>query len=60
MEKWRDFYGCTAYIKPQRDGSVKLTIWTGVHRIFSKVYSTYRGAKVAMGKQGDCWEKVEA
>lgn len=60
MERYEDFYGCVAYIKPQGNGNVLLTIWSGTRRIFRKAYNSYRGAKIAMGQQSDCWERKEA
>ena len=59
MEKWRDFYGCTAYLKPAKSGETRLTIYSGTHLIFKQNYKTYRGAKIAMGKQSDCWSRIE-
>lgn len=58
-EIFRDFYGCVASIVTLDDGSVKLTI-RGQHDVqfHEKEYSTYRGAKIAMGRLSDGWYKV--
>lgn len=58
MESYKDFYGCTAYIRTAKSGRARLTIFTGTHLIFVKTYQTYRGAKIAMGKQSDCWRRI--
>ena len=58
-EFYRDFSGCTASIR-KHAGKFRLRIRTpsGGLLIHSKAYDTYRGAKIALGKIGDCWEKV--
>ena len=54
-----DFYGCKADLCQRSGGdSARLTIRTAsgniIHR---KEYRTWRGAKIAMGKCGDCWQE---
>jgi len=58
MKKYyRDFYGCTASISKVRDG-YKLRVCEGHGKLFHKgIYRTERGAKIALGKTGDCWEE---
>lgn len=58
MEVYRDFYGCHASIKNSHDGSAQLTVRTSAGKlIHTKRYSTYRGAKIAMGRLSDGWVK---
>lgn len=57
MEMYTDFYGCLARIQTTKSGKARLTIYSGTHMIFSKSYQSYRGAKIAMGKQSDCWRR---
>lgn len=53
---YRDFYGCTASITTNWDGSAKLVIRTSQGILFlNRTYNTELGAKVAMGKNGTCW-----
>ena len=52
-----DFYGCHADLC-QMLGSeeTRLTVRDASGNIFHrKYYRTWRGAKIAMGKLGDCW-----
>ena len=60
MKKYyRDFYGSTASIRLNRDGSATLKVADPYGRpCFGKVYGSERGAKIALGKQGDCWREV--
>lgn len=56
---YTDFYGCTATLQ-QAAGreTTKLTVRTsGGHLIHRQEYHTWRGAKIAMGKLGDCWRE---
>ena len=58
MRAWyTDIYGCEADLC-QYPGmeTTRLTIRTPDGRtILRKEYRTWRGAKIAMGKYGDCW-----
>ena len=56
---YKDIYGCTASITED---------WTTYHlrvsnaygqRILSKRYTTFRGARIAMGKMSDCWREIK-
>ena len=58
-EFYRDFCGCTASIR--KSGNMfRLRIRTsfGGTLVHSKSYRTYRGAKIAMGRAGDCWRRI--
>lgn len=55
---FRDFYGSTAAIR-QYAGKFRLTVSFGIRRYHNKVYSSYRGARIALGKLGDCWTEVQ-
>lgn len=55
---FKDFYGCTATITEMRDRRWKLHI-SGGRFAFVKVYDTYRGARIAMGRMGDCWQEID-
>lgn len=54
---FKDFYGDTACIAETRNG-YRLTVSAGGRRHWNKVYVTYRGARIAMGRMGDCWREV--
>lgn len=57
---FKDFYGCTASIK-ENAGCYWLRV-SNAHgrRIKNAAYETYRGARSAMGRMGDCWKEVTA
>lgn len=66
-EHFKDFYGCTATIEHINEHlnnicyfDVKLTVRTEtgdiVHR---RKYKTRQGARIAMGRIGDCWHWVK-
>lgn len=58
IERFKDFYGCTATIHPWA-GSYFLRIFGANGRqIHRKAYATRNGARIAMGKWSDCWEKA--
>lgn len=57
-----DFYGCRADLcqAPGRETTrliIRTSDGTVIHR---KEYRTWRGAKIAMGKLGDCWRNALA
>ncbi len=53
IEKFRDFYGCTASIRP-KDGGFRLISKTSKGRkIRDKVFKTHRGAARAMQNDSD-------
>lgn len=59
VEKYKDFYGCTAKINRQSDGTCKLVIKTSQGKtIKNTTYNSYKGAKIAMGKSSNAWGKV--
>lgn len=50
-EYFRDSYGCTASILRHHDGRSLLTVRIPQgDLVHSKTYSTYRGARIALGK----------
>ena len=56
-ERFRDAYGCTAIIRPH-NGFYYLRIFgTDGRQIHFKGYTTRHGARIAMGKWSDCWER---
>ena len=55
---YRDLYGGSASIRECRDGSWLLTVCDGYGgRIHRKSYASARGARIALGKWSDSWEK---
>ena len=59
MKRYKNFYGSTASIKINRDGTAVLKVSDGHGKRFvNKVYKSERGARIAMGKIGDCWREV--
>ena len=58
IERFHDFYGCRATIIRRRNQTYSLTIRLGTGKLLYKSsYTTYKGARIAMGKWSDCWEK---
>lgn len=57
MKYFVDFYGSTASIKTNRDGTATLCVSCSGKRILRKTYSSERGARIAMSKMGDCWRE---
>ena len=57
---FKDFYGCTASIRLNKDGSASLKIRNPYGKgILGKCYGSERAAKVAMGRVGDCWKEIK-
>lgn len=56
---FKDSYGATASIKIHRNGEATLRVHAG-HDKTARKYSTYSGARAAMGRMGDCWQEVSA
>ena len=55
---YKDFYGCTASIKDSMKSAL-LTVRTPSGQIvYKKRYKTAHGARIALGKQSDCWQFV--
>ena len=58
MKKYfKDIYGCTASIS-QGNGKFVLRVSNGYRVFYRKAYDTFKGARIAMGKLGDCWKEV--
>ena len=58
IERFHDFYGCTATIIRKRNQTYDLFIRMHSRKLLYKSnYATYKGARIAMGKWSDCWEK---
>ena len=56
---YKDFYGCTASIRLNRDGSATLKVSNAHGKpIYGKCYGSERAAQVAMGRIGDNWKLV--
>lgn len=56
---YRDAYGCTASIEHRKSGTAKLIIRDPIGRVVVKrPYVSDNGARIAMGKFGDCWHKT--
>ena len=56
-EYYRDFYGSTASLK-ERGNRFILTVRLSDGRLYSKKsYTSRRGAKIALGKMGECWKE---
>lgn len=54
---FKDSYGSLASIRQHAD-SFRLIVSCGGRRYYIRNYSTYRGARIALGKLGDCWKEV--
>ena len=58
IEHFKDFYGCTASVKRNRDQTYRLTVRSATGKLlYRKTYETYKGARIGMGKWSDCWER---
>lgn len=59
MELYRDAYGCVACLRTStRTGSCRLTVRSPQGKlIHAKDYGTHRGARIAMGRMSDWWER---
>ena len=55
-EFYRDFYGATASIETRKYGFILTVRAAGGRLLFCRQYSTHRGARIAMSKEGDCWK----
>ena len=58
---FRDFYGCSASITEEHGEypfRLKVSAANG-HRYCNRTYTTYKGARAAMSRLGDCWKEVE-
>lgn len=60
MTYYRDSYGCTASIRTRKDGTAALKASDAHgHRFWSVIYTSERGAKIALGKLSDSWQEVK-
>ena len=58
-KRYRDFYGASASIRVNGDGTAKLTAYDGHGRMMvSKEYNSFRGARIALGRLSDSWHTV--
>lgn len=57
---YRDFYGSTARIRVDKVGQAKLHICNSYGQtVINKIYSSIRGAKIALGRYSDDWRKID-
>lgn len=54
---YRDAYGAKAVLRKTYKGFALLVTCMG-KRIIAKTYATERGARIAMGRVGDCWKEA--
>lgn len=60
MELYKDFYGNHAAIFMHDNNYVRLIIRDKNGKLlYEKTYTSYNGAKIAMGRKSDCWVKQE-
>lgn len=55
---YKDFYGNTASIRLNADGSADLTVYAG-GGFFKQHYKTLKGAKIALSKWSDSWRQTD-
>lgn len=53
IERYKDFYGCTASIRPVENGYRLISKTANGRKIKDKVYKTHRGAVRAMNNDSD-------
>jgi hypothetical protein len=53
IERYKDFYGCTASIRPKGDGFRLISKTPRGRKISDKVYKTHQGATRAMNNDSD-------
>lgn len=53
---YKDIYGCSASITKWRDKFI-LKVSNGYRVFYKKMYDTFKGARIAMGRIGDGWEE---
>lgn len=57
-EVYRDYYGCWAYLRILYGGAAELTVYRPDGWLCHvKIYKTRRGARIAMGRLSDSWER---
>lgn len=59
MKRYKDFYGNTACIRTNKDGSSRLTISIGAKRVKSQNYKSELGARIALGRFGDSFSEIK-
>lgn len=62
-EKYKNIYGSEATITETEDGKYELFLtrpegYSTFKFVCGKIYETYRGAKIAMGKFDHDWRKI--
>lgn len=63
MRTFKDFYGCTASIEDTRRGEYPFRLRVSAangHRFCDRTYASYKAARCAMGRMGDCWKETTA
>lgn len=59
--RFRDAYGTDAVLDTRPDGLTRLRMsgkrWP-IDQRWDRVYRSYRGARIAMGRMGDGWREV--
>ena len=56
---FRDFYGCEAQVTEYDDGTARAIVYSNRGIIFhDKFYSSFRGARIAIGKMSDGTAKL--
>lgn len=53
IEKYKDFYGCRATIRPTKDGQWLLKSYCNTRKIRDQVFTSHRGAMRAMQNDSD-------
>lgn len=53
VERYKDFYGCTASIRPVSDGFKLISRLPSGRKLREQVYTTHRGAMRAMQNDAD-------
>jgi hypothetical protein len=56
---FKDFYGNTASITKKTEGYVLIIRDYYGKLSYRKTYETAKGAKIALGKMGDCWHTTK-
>ena len=58
MELYRDLYGCTASLRVSKTGGARLVIRDPYGKVIKAGnYTSRNGARIAMGRWSDCWER---
>lgn len=54
IERYKDFYGCTASIRPKGDGYRLIVRIPNGRKIRDTIFKTHRGAVRAMNNDSEC------